>query len=106
MRNKPFWNEAPLLRLAVCLMAGIVVGDYVAIGWWLLPIFVGVVVLALLLWKHEHLQSIAIAVCFVILGWLLMEQQKASLMVSWPEGEVSYEVDMPDLFGQLIFDFL
>ena len=91
MKSKPFWNEAPLLRLAVCLMAGIVIGDYVAVGWLLLPIFVGIVVIALLLWKHEHLQSIAIAACFVVLGWLLMERQKASLVVVWPEGEVSYE---------------
>ena len=75
MRNKPFWKEAPLLRLAVCLMAGIVIGDYVSLGWLLLLIFVGVVALALLLWKHEHLQSITIAVCFVLLGWLLMERQ-------------------------------
>ena len=92
MKNKPFWNEAPLLRLALCLMAGIVVGDYVSVGWLLLLIFVGVVALALLLWKHEHLQSIAIAVCFVLLGWLLMERQKASLMVAWSEDEVNYEV--------------
>ena len=92
MKNKPFWNEAPLLRLALCLMAGIVIGDYVPVGWLLLLIFVGIVALALLLWKHEHLQSIAIAVCFVILGWLLMERQKASLQVAWPEGEVNYEV--------------
>ena len=92
MKSKLFWKEAPLLRLAVCLMAGIVIGDYVSVGWLLLLIFVGVVALALLLWKHEHLQSIAIAVCFVVLGWLLMERQKASLMASWPEGEVSYEV--------------
>lgn len=91
MKSKPFWNEAPLLRLAVCLMAGIVIGDYVAVGWLLLPIFVGIVVIALLLWKHEHLQSIAIAACFVVLGWLLMEREKASLVVVWPEGEVSYE---------------
>ena len=92
MKNKPFWKEAPLLRLAVCLMVGIVIGDHVVIGWWLLPIFVGMVVLALLLWKHEHLQSIAIAACFVVLGWLLMQRQKASLQMTWPEGEVSYEV--------------
>ena len=91
MKSKPFWNEAPLLRLAICLMVGIVIGDYVAVGWLLLPIFVGVVVLALLLSKQEHLQSIAIAACFVVLGWLLMERQKASLVVTWPEGEVSYE---------------
>ena len=91
MKNKPFWNEAPLLRLAVCLMAGIVVGDYVAVGWWMLILLMGVVVLALLLSKHEHLQSIAIAACFMVLGWVLMSHQKASLMVSWPEEEVSYE---------------
>ena len=91
MKNKPFWKEAPLFRLAVCLMVGIVIGDYLFGGWLLLPVFVGVVVIALLLRKHEQLQSIAIAVCFVLLGWLLMQRQKASLMVSWPEGEVRYD---------------
>ena len=91
MKNKLFWNEAPLLRLAICLMVGIFIGDYVAIGWLLLPIFVGVVILALLLSKHEHLQSVAIAVCFIVLGWLMMQRQKASLEVVWPKGEVAYE---------------
>ena len=91
MKNKLFWNEAPLLRLAICMMVGIFIGDYVAIGWLLLPIFVGVVILALLLSKHEHLQSVAIAVCFIVLGWLLMQRQKASLEVVWPNGEVAYE---------------
>ena len=80
-----------MLRLAVCLMVGIVVGNYVSVGWWLLLIIIGLVGLALLLWKHEHLQSIAIAASFVVLGWLLMQRQKASLQVTWPEGEVSYE---------------
>ena len=91
MKNKLFWNEAPLLRLAICMMVGIFIGDYVAIGWLLLPIFVGVVILALLLSKHEHLQSVAIAVCFIVLGWLMMQRQKASLEVVWPKGEVAYE---------------
>ena len=91
MKSKPFWNEAPLFRLTVCLMAGIVVGDAVAVGWWLLPIFVVMVILALLLWKYEQWQSLAIAVCFVVLGWLLMERQKASLVVDWPGNEVCYE---------------
>ena len=91
MKSKLFWKEAPLLRLAVCLMAGIVIGDHFVVGWPLLLICVVMVVMALLLWKHEHLQSIAIALCFVVLGWLLMEHQKTSLQVVWPEGEVSYE---------------
>ena len=91
MRNQSFGNEAPLIRLTVCLMVGIVIGDSFVVGWWLLPIFMAMVIMALLLRKHEHWQSIAIALSFVVLGWLLMEHQKASLVVAWPEGEVCYE---------------
>ena len=91
MENKVFWKEAPLVRLAVCLMAGIIVGDIFVVGRWLLVVLVVMVVVALLLRKYEHGQSVAIAVCFVVLGWLLMERQKASLVVDWPEGEVRYE---------------
>ena len=91
MENKVFWKEAPLVRLAVCLMAGIIIGDTFVVGRWLLVVLVTMVVVALLLRKHEHGQSIAIAVCFVVLGWLLMERQKALLVVDWPEGEMCYE---------------
>ena len=90
MRNKLF-GEAPLVRLAVCLMAGIIIGNNVEAGHWLLPVLAGVVVLALLLWKKALLQSVAIAVCFVLLGWLLTARQKESLRVQWPEEEVKYE---------------
>ena len=90
MRNKLF-GEAPLLRLAVCLMAGIVIGDMAGGGSWvLLPLAMAVVV-ALLLWRYALLQSVAIAVCFVLLGWVLVQRQEASLQVQWPEGEVCYE---------------
>ncbi len=90
MKNKPF-GEAPLLRLAVCLMAGIVVGDNMGNCNWLLPAFVVMVVGAMLLWRHAVVQSASIAVCFVLLGWLLIQRQEASLRVSWPEQEVIYE---------------
>lgn len=90
MKNKLF-GEVPLLRLAVCLMAGIVIGNNVEAGHWLLPVLAGAVVLALLLWKKALLQSVAIAVCFVLLGWLLTARQKESLRVQWPEEEVKYE---------------
>ena len=90
MKNKLF-GEAPLLRLAVCLMAGIVIGNNVEAGHWLLPVLAGAVVLALLLWKKALLQSVAIAVCFVLLGWLLTARQEESLRVQWPEEEVKYE---------------
>ena len=90
MKNKPF-GEAPLLRLAIYLMAGIVVGDMIGGNDWLLPAFVVMVVGALLLWKYAVMQSAAIAVCFVLLGWLLVQRQEASLRVSWPEQEVVYE---------------
>ena len=90
MRNKLF-GEAPLLRLAVSLMAGIVIGKHVEAGPWLWAVFLGAVVLSLLLWRKALLQSVAIVMCFLLLGWLLTARQKASLQVEWPEGEVRYE---------------
>ena len=90
MRNKLF-GEAPLLRLAVSLMAGIVIGKHVEAGPWLWAVFVGVVVLSLLLWRRALLQSVAIVMCFLLLGWLLAARQKALLQMEWPEGEVRYE---------------
>ena len=90
MRNKLF-GEAPLLRLAVSLMAGIVIGKHVEAGPWLWAVFVGAVVLSLLLWRKALLQSVAIVMCFLLLGWLLTARQKALLQMEWPEGEVRYE---------------
>ena len=90
MKNKPF-GEAPLLRLVICLMAGIVVGDSVGTVSWLWPVLIVMVVGTLLLWRYAVLQSVGIAMCFVLLGWLLIQRQEATLRVSWPEEEVIYE---------------
>ena len=90
MKNKLF-GEAPLLRLVISLVAGIIVGDTVGGGSWLLWLLAMAVVGTLLLRRHSMLQSVAIAVCFVLLGWLLTARQKESLRVQWPEHEVVYE---------------
>ena len=90
MKNN--WFECvPLLRLAVCLMAGIVITRYVDFPLSLWPVLVIVVVVALLLGRYPLGQSVAIAVCFVVLGALLSQRQKESLRVQWPDGEVRYE---------------
>jgi competence protein ComEC len=85
MKNR-IMEEAPLVRLAVCLMVGIAVGEYVCWPWLLL--LVGSVVAVLLAWRWPLVQSVAIAVSFVVLGALLVERQERSLRVVWPEGEV------------------
>ena len=91
MKNKTF-GSVPLLKVAICLMAGIVVGMYVPMGVpLLLAVVTGLLLLALLLWRYEHGQSIVIAMCFVGLGWLLIQRQKEALRVAWHEGEVCYE---------------
>ena len=90
MKNKPF-GEAPLLRLVICLMAGIVVGDSVGTVSWLWPVLIVLVVGTLLLWRYAVIQSVGIAVCFVLLGWLLIQRQETTLRVPWPEEEVIYE---------------
>lgn len=90
MRNGRL-GEVPLLMLAVFLIAGIVVGEYSTVVLPLFPIFAGMVVMSLLLWKYEILQSVAIVLCFFVLGWLLMNRQKENGNIVWPEGEVMYE---------------
>ena len=70
-------REASLLRLAVCLMVGIVAGCHLPATWpWLLMLAAAVVV-ALSLKRFEMGQSVAIAVCFVVLGIVLTERQLA-----------------------------
>ena len=89
MKNNTF-ESVPLLRIVISLMIGIVVGEYVTMPLSLSVVFVALVVLALLLWKFPLLQSVAISLCFLVLGTLLMQRQKHQQM-SWPEGEVCYE---------------
>ena len=69
-------ERTPLVRAVICLMAGIVIGDSLQITIPLLPVFAGGVLVALLLWKYEHLQTIAIGICFVVLGSLLVQRQQ------------------------------
>ena len=90
MKNNTF-ESVPLLRIVVSLMAGIVVGEYVAIALPIWPFFILLLVATLLLWKFPLLQSTAIALCFLVLGVVLMQRQKTSSRVEWPEEEVCYE---------------
>ena len=90
MGNK-LLDKVPLLLPAVCLMAGIIIGEYLTPDIPLLPVLAGLVLGALLLWKYEVLQSVAILLCFFVLGWLLTNRQKANLDIAWPDGEVAYE---------------
>lgn len=81
----------PLLLPACCLIAGIVVGSCLSlpVPWYLL--FLAAVVVALLLGRHELLQSLAILVCIVMLGALLVQRQQQSLAVEWPDEKGCYE---------------
>lgn len=86
-------ESAPLLRIAVCLMAGIVVGDSVSIPVPLLFVFAGCVVVALLLWRFACLQSVAIGVCCFVLGALLTVNQGRPTRKEYPSGEIRYEAE-------------
>ena len=66
-------EKAPLVKIAVSLMAGIVLAKYLVVAFALFPLLV-VVLLAFCLWRYEHLQSAVIGLCFVVLGALLMQR--------------------------------
>jgi competence protein ComEC len=75
MRNRLF-DDAPLLRLAVCMIIGIIIAHYVALPIPMLPILIGMVAIALLLWRYKMMQSLAILLCFLFLGMFLMQRQQ------------------------------
>lgn len=50
MRNV-ILEDAPLVKIAVCLMAGIVAGDYWELPVPMLFVLAGIVVVTMLLWK-------------------------------------------------------
>ena len=74
MRNR-LLDNAPLLRLAVCMIIGITIANYIVLPIPMLPVFAGMVVIALLLGSHRYLQSIAILLCFLLMGMFLMQRQ-------------------------------
>lgn len=73
MRNSVS-ETAPLVKIAVGLMVGIVMTRYIVLPFPLFLLLVGVVLLAGSLWRYEHLQSAAIVFCFVVLGAVLMQR--------------------------------
>ena len=83
--------EAPLLRIAISLIVGIAIGDALKVPLPLLPVFVGTVVTALLARRWAQVQSLLICLCFVVLGALLVVQQKKGLQAGRPKGTAHFE---------------
>ena len=75
MRNR-LLDNAPLLRIVVCMIIGIIIAHYVALPVSMLPVLIGMVVIALLLWKYKYMQSLSILLCFLFMGMFLMQRQQ------------------------------
>lgn len=90
MGNNVF-ESTPLVRLSVCLIVGIIVGERVVLPVPWLPVLGTLVAVALLLGRYGNVQSVMIAGCFVVLGALLTDRQRQFVKVEWPAHEVQYE---------------
>jgi competence protein ComEC len=73
MRNS-LSETAPLVKIAVGLMAGIVMEKFMMLSFTIFPLLVGVVLLAGCLWRYERLQSAVLVLSFVVLGAVLMQR--------------------------------
>lgn len=87
----------PLLRIAVCLILGIVLGDLLfhgassSVQQWSMGLFVGLVVVTAVLRKHPLLQSALILAATCCLGVLLVQRAKTEVELQLPEDEVVYK---------------
>lgn len=89
MRNSVS-EKAPLVKIAIGLMAGMVAAKYV-VSLPLFPLLVGLIIIAFFLWRYIYLQSAVIILCFVVLGALLMQRaQQESPQVSRLERSKNY----------------
>ena len=75
MRNSVS-EKAPLVKVAVSLMAGMLFASYLVIPFTLFPLLVAVVLLAFCLRRYENLQSAVLCLCMVVLGALLMQRAR------------------------------
>ena len=84
-------EKAPLVKIAVSLMAGIVVAKYIIVPFPLYPLLVVFVLVAFCLRRYAQLQSAVIAMCFVVLGAVLMQRaQQEPAGVSWLDRSKTY----------------
>ena len=89
MRNSVS-EKAPLVKIAIGLMAGMVAAKYV-VSLPLFPLLVGLIIIAFFLWRYIYLQSAVIILCFMVLGALLMQRaQQESPQVSRLERSKNY----------------
>lgn len=75
MQNRMF-DRFPLVRLAVSLIVGIVIAASVPIPVPVLPVLAGLVVIACLLYRFSNAQSVAVIVCFLLLGMFVMQHHQ------------------------------
>ena len=75
MRNSVS-EKAPLVKVAVSLMAGMLFASYLVIPFTLFPLLVAVVLFAFCLRRYENLQSAVLCLCMVVLGALLMQRAR------------------------------
>ena len=90
MRNS-LSEKAPLVKIAVSLIAGIVIAKYMVVPFSLYPLLVVLFLIAFCLRQFAQLQSAVIILCFVALGAMLMQRaQQESPEVSRLDGSRTY----------------
>ena len=84
-------SHAPLLPLSVCLIAGILLGEWFNDQLIALLLLAGLAAAACLLRHHPRLQTAAIGMGVVMVGVLLRARADQQLAVEWPEGRQQVE---------------
>ena len=75
MQNRVF-DMCPLVPVAVSMIVGIIIAHGVSLPIPVLPVLAGMVVVAYLFKKHPHAQSVAIVVCWLLVGMCVMQRHQ------------------------------
>lgn len=89
-------THAPLLPLAVCLMAGIAASEWIADWTTALWSLAGAVAISLALGRWPRWQTAGIAVCALLTGLTLGSRQRQQQDVAWPKEPLELETIVID----------
>lgn len=88
--------EAPLLPVAIALIVGIVIGEWIKAPIVVFAAMAGILIITLFLRYHPRWQTTTILICVTLFGCIIRQYQENNMKVCWPEYPAEWQAVVID----------
>lgn len=88
--------EAPLLPVAIALIVGIVIGEWIKAPIVVFAAMAGILIITLFLRYHPRWQTTTILICVTLFGCIIRQYQENNMKVWWPEYPAEWQAVVID----------